>query len=174
MKGLSILLLTMTLSLPAIAQTSGHRVADAIGGNKIIGDLPKGYEDFLALWVDYNVPKDYHLSSVDAYRSLLVPDKEGKIAVGGRVVFKGKASRYLSYEYKSALLVEKPGESIKLIFDTEVVEGVSYHFEGTYLERKKDSFAGHSLHLEGVMTRLVNGQRVAENKLRFLPYAILE
>lgn len=179
MKGLSILILTLMLSSPAIAQTSGHRVADAvggnfIGGNKIVGDLPKGYEDFLMLWVDYKVPKGYDVSSNDAYRPLLIPDKEGKIAVGGRVVFKGKASKYLSYEYKSASLIERANEPIRLIFDTEVVEGVSYHFEGTYLGRKGNSSTGNNVQLGGKMTKLVNGQRVAEHTMRFSPYIILE
>ena len=178
MKPLSTLVLTLILLPSVIAQTSGHRIADAlrhfIGGNKIVGDFPKGYEEFLVLWVDYKVPQGYNLSSVDAFRSLLIPDKEGKIAVGGRVVFKGKVSEYLSYEYKSASLIEKANEPIKLIFDAEVVEDVSYHFEGTYLEKQGDSSARENVHLEGVMTRLVNGQKVAENKLRFSPYIILE
>ena len=179
MKVLSILVLTFILSSSAISQPSGRRVADSIGsnfigGNKIAGDMPKGYEDFLMLWVDYKIPQGYSLNSIDAFRSLLIPDKGGKIVVGGRVVFKGKVSKYLSYEYKSASLIEKANAPIRLIFDTEIVEGVSYHFAGTYLERRGDSSVSENVHLEGVMTKRVNGQKVSENKLRFSPYIILE
>jgi hypothetical protein len=179
MKALSSLVLTLLLASSVVMQTAGRRVADLrgrnlIGGNKIVGNLPKGYEDFSTLWVEYKAPPGYKTNSDDDYNELLIPDKEGKMAVGGHMVFKGKGSEYLSYEYKTAFLIEKANEPIRLIFDTEVVEGVHYHFEGVFLERKADGSAQDNAHLEGSMTKFLNGKKVSENRLRFSPFIIME
>jgi len=69
-------------------------------------------------------------------------------------------------------LIQRIGEPVRLNFDTITVEGVSYHFNGTYLKNTKTALV--ETHLEGVMRKMMNGQKVAETKLRFSAYNILE
>src|SRR4051794_8793173 len=67
-----------------------YRVADGmipyIGGSKLYGSPPEGYEDLLALWVDDRSQRGFLGRN---YRRYLIPDKNGMIPVLGRLVFKG-------------------------------------------------------------------------------------
>ena len=169
---------------------SSHRVADAlgggyIGGNKIAGDRPKGYEDFLVLWVDFNPAafRKFPLTKQSMKQSVqesLYPDSQGRIAVGGRVVFKGlrhpqgsstSDGEYLSFEFSEAYLIDLDARPIGLIFDTAPIDGVHYHFEGKYVD---DKTGRDGVHLEGTMRKLRNGEKLTETDLSFVPYNIIE
>ena len=63
---------------------------------------------------------------------------------------------------------------MRLVFATKTVEGASYRFDGRYLEDFGKEIAGDGAYLEGKMTKLVNGQAVSENRLRFAPYIMME
>ena len=186
MKLLLILTVILILSPPAVAQNSENRVAEAlggdyIGGNKIVGESPAGYEDFLVMWVD-----DIGICRKDVpvnRRENLLPDRSGRIAVCGRVVFKGwrypqggsdSDGKYLSYEFKEAYLIERKGGPVRLAFDTKAVNGVSYHFEGVYLQNRNNQSGDGGAHLEGKGRKLQNGRKITETTLRFSPYIIIE
>jgi len=111
-----------------------------------------------------------------------MPDSQGRISVAGRVVFKGPRypdgdgmsdGRYTWYEFKDAYLVERTEEPVKLIFDTEVVNGVSYHFEGGYIEAGTSSKEG-KVHLIGLMSQIRAGNNVTATTLPFQPFQMLE
>jgi len=164
-----------------------HRVANVLGegyfaGNQIRGSAPAGYLDLLVLWVDYtSTPR----SSFDpakmkqALQRSLYPDAEGRIPVRGRIVFKGPtypngdgASKYLSYEFSKGYLVDLPGKPVALVFDTVPVNGVSYHFEGQYSAREKNSDA--PVHLQGIMRKRVGDHTSPNVNLRFNPFNIVQ
>ena len=186
MRLLLILTAILILSPSAVAQTPGSRVADAlgggyIGGHRIAGKPPNGYDDFLVMWVD-DIGICRKGIPVNRKENLL-PDLGGRIAVCGRVVFKGwrypqgvsdSDGKYLSYEFNKAYLIEHKAEPVRLAFDTKAVDGVSYHFEGVYSEHRKDQPGDGRVHLEGKMSKLHKGRKVAETTLRFSPYAIIE
>jgi len=170
------------LSLTA-AQTPATRVADLvggkyIGGNKLTGQAPSGYEKFLVMWVDDPgiCRPDLHVN----YRQNYLPDPAGRISICGRVVFQGikfpkgdsvADGKYLSYEFKEAYLFDLRGMPVRLQFVTQTIAGVSFRFNGSYLETPNETDAAY---LEGKMSKLVNGQLESETKLRFAPFFIIE
>lgn len=163
---------------PIEAQIPATRVADLIGGKyiagyKISGQLPAGYEKFLVMWVDDPgiCRRELQLRNRDNY----LPKPDGRIAICGRVVFQGKNfpkgvsdvdGHYLCYEFKEAYLVDLKETPVRLEFVTQMVDGVNYRFNGSYLE---SSIEPDVAYLEGTLTKLVNGQPVSETKLRFSP-----
>ena len=180
---LHIAIFVLCLSLPIAGQTPATRVADLVGGkyisgNKITEQTPAGFERFLVMWVDDPgiCRRDVHVNIKENF----LPDAAGKIAVCGRIVFQGKNfprggsvadGKYLTYEFKSAYLVDLKEAPVRLELITVTLDGVHYRFGGTYLEQPNGNDA---VYLEGNMTKFVNGQRVSETKLRFSPYVIIE
>ena len=85
-----ILTLMLSLWLSVAAQTPGTRVADAHGGkyfsgNKLSGETPPAFAKFLLMWVDEIGICRRDLPDSNKF----VADSNGRIAVCGRVVFKG-------------------------------------------------------------------------------------
>jgi len=158
------------------------RVADSeggkyIGGYRIAGQPAAGYQRFLVMWVDDPgiCHRDLHVNTKERY----LPDKSGRIAICGRVVFKGNnfpdASvpdrEYLSYEFKEAYLIDIKEKRIRLELATETVDGVYYRFSGDYVE--PPNMTGN-IYLMGNMSRFLNGQAVSLMTLGFSRYGIVE
>ena len=186
MRLVTVLTTMLLLSSLAESQTHSSRVAGAlghgyIGGNKIAGKHPKGYQQFLVMWVDEigicrrDVPVNR--------RENFVPDASGRISVCGRVVFKDwrylhgdsdSDGKYRSYEFKEAYLIDLGEGPVRLAFDARELDGVGYHFEGIYLEKGNAQPDEGSIHLEGEMSKFQRGRKVSQAKLRFSPYWIIE
>lgn len=151
-----------------------QRIADAytheyIGGHKIVGEPPSGYEGFLMLWVD-----DCRLFGIKPD-----PNPGSTMVVCGRVVFKGPRypkggsaadGKYLSYEFGDAHLVYREGQEVRLVFDTLAVDHVRYHFGGVFDEIEGKGSGGEKKHLSGLMTRIVESQGTIDTKLSFSAY----
>jgi hypothetical protein len=186
MRLLTVLTTMLLLSSLAKGQTNNSRVPDAlgygyIGGNQIAGKHPKCYQDFLVMWVD-RIGICRRDAAVNRRQNLL-PGASGRISVCGRVVFKGwrypqgdtdSDGKYRSYEFKEAYLIDLGEEPVRLVFDTRELDGVGYHFEGVYLEKRRVQSDDESIHLEGEMTKFLSGRKVSQAKLHFSPYRIIE
>ena len=167
-------------------KATSHRIADSgggdyISGNKIVGTSPKGYEDLLVLWVD-NVCICRNVDC-EGTRKNLTPDSRGRIAVCGRIVFKGWRypqgdsdfdGKYISYEFEEACLIDIWKKPIRLIFRTKKHDGTSYRFVGSYLDPPEESGSGIITHLKGKMIKLKHGKKVSETEIAFSPYQIIE
>jgi len=77
-----------------------------------------------------------------------------------------------SYEFSKGYLVDLTGKPVALLFDTVPVNGVSYHFEGQYQAREKNSHA--PVHLQGIIRKLVGDHASPNIILRFQPFKIVE
>jgi hypothetical protein len=176
------LLLMLTPLTPQVSSQSrcrkhvsaDHRVSDTmtpyIGGHKLYDVHVEGYENLLALWVDIKSPKGYQ----GDYKELLIPDENGVIPIAGRLVFKGDTSKYQSYEFKTAALIEKYGKPVHLTFTTVTVKDVSYIFNGYYIKIPTQKSATSDVYIEGVIKQYTNGIQSSATTLRFIPFSIIE
>jgi hypothetical protein len=184
---IAILILDVSTQVSAIPrQTPGRKVLnskgrDYIGGNKIISRIPEGYEDFLLLWVDSLCICRKNVDC-DDIRGNLTPDRNGRIAVCGRVVFKqphhqgGSDSddEYLSYEFAEAHLIDIRGKPIQLVIRTKQRDGISYRFIGEYFEKPQTDVEGSRIHMKGKMTKLKDQRLISKTEIAFTPYNIIE
>lgn len=129
---------------------------------RIGGKRPECFED-----VDY-----FMLSNKRISREEVTYDAEGNALVsGGRL----HTTDSKDYKFTTAKLVRsgriihgERGFFEHLIFATESIEGVSYSFEGEFLSQPEEIETGDFIHLKGVLTRLKDGQKIGEAKLRFI------
>src|SRR5580693_7021653 len=57
--------------------------------------------------------------------------------------------------------------AVRLVFETKVIDGVHYHFEGTYMaDSGTDLTRLGGVHLEGSLTKLINSQSAGATKIR--------
>jgi len=122
------------------------------------------------LWVDVKTSRGYR----GDYARLLIPNEDGQIPVAGRIVFRGRESKYQSFEFSVATLIEKPEQPIVLIFTTETKQGVNYVFEGHYSEDFTEKSSTTKPSLEGVIRKFFKGRELSKTVLRFIPFTILE
>lgn len=123
----------------AYAQKGQERF-DPNGSFWIIGDAPSGFSDFSAI-------------NLNARRVRRLPS-------AGLQLKNGKSFRFQQ-------LTVKPE---KFAFVTTQVRGVSYSFSGRFLKGgvfSETVLDDQSPVLEGVLTKLVSGKKVAEAKLQF-------
>jgi hypothetical protein len=166
-RGKSLLTLAILMVLfiapfsKAQSNEAEHRVVDWAGGYFapfiVVGNLPTGFENFSTFIVEY-------LPNQEQNERLLMPDKHGFIPTTGRLITKNG----VSYKFKNSKLIERM-RSIELNFDTEAVEGISYSFMGKYFYnarevRAKDKIIGY-VELEGLLTKLKDGRKVAQAKI---------
>jgi hypothetical protein len=178
---LLLVILTVHVSMhpPAMQRQAATLKASAsesdtcLSGYKIAGTIPKGYEDFLMLWVDDPCICQKEIAC-DNVKTTLAPDAGGKVRVCGRVVFKGSRypqgdnnsdGKYLSYEFAEARLAVAEDKLPQLIFSTRQHDGISYKFAGRY---------SADFQLNGTMIRLKDGKRVSKIKIAFTQYRIIE
>jgi hypothetical protein len=121
-----------------------------VGGDYfIIGNLPKGFKDFDNLWVE---TAEYALASAEkGYQDIYIPPRGGVLANKKKFIFKRVA-------------VSRK----RLSFETETIKGVSYKFTGKTVDEIIDvgEFMAHA-ELEGVLTKLRGGKKIAEIKIKF-------
>jgi hypothetical protein len=180
MKTLGVLLFGLGLVMSVAAQeketrnvsNSKYRVASKgtpyLSGNRVNGEQPEPFKDFVLFWVEAKVPNNYE----GDYLDLLKPDAQGRIPINGRVTIKcDSCSRGReNYFFKTAALIEEEGRPVRLVFTTRSRNGVEYSFEGTYLDHPELAATGNYTHLRGTLTRIKDGQKVAEATLDFSPF----
>jgi hypothetical protein len=184
---LAILMLNTPIQTLAQRPVPGHKVMTAeagncFGGNKIAGTPPKEYEGLLVFWIEHICICRRDVGCEE--KRNLEPDANGRIAVCGRVVFKGSAypqgdsdsdGKYLTYEFAQAHLTDIKGKPIQLIFRTKQRDGVSYRFTGRYLGKSQAGASADRIQLVGTMTKLKSEKRVSRAAaLAFAPYNIKE
>jgi hypothetical protein len=120
-----------------------------IGGEYyIIGELPKGFKDFHSLIVETT---DYSLASAEkGYQDIHIPP-EGYVYANNK-----------EFTFKRVAVSRK-----QLSFETEAIKGVSYKFTGKHVDEALDvgEYMAHA-DLEGVLTKLKDGKKIAEFKVK--------
>ena len=136
---------------PAIADSeqSAPSEFDASGDYYIAGERPKGFKDFdglSVLTVDYETQLEEY-----PYYAAIPPEGFAQSASG-----KHKFAR-----------ISVGGIAKQLAFETEAKKGVSYKFVGKFLdEMKYDEAANANILIEGRLTKMRNGKKVAESEVR--------
>lgn len=130
-------------------------VFDAEGYYYIVGDLPKGFKDF----VNFNVRnKNYESEDESEYGKLIAP--EGAIDTGKEFKFSK---------------ISIGNEQIQ--FETERVKGISYSFSGRFTETRNfvwlEPEAVENV-LEGHLIKKRNGKKIAEAQVKFGWFVELE
>jgi hypothetical protein len=116
----------------------------------IVNDRPEAFEDFEALFIETG---DFFAATKNK-DDFLAAEPTGFIFTDRK------------YNFKTISLGNK-----KLSFETEAVDGISYKFNGSYIEdelTQEGDYAAHSL-IEGILTKLRNGKKIAEMKAKFAP-----
>lgn len=131
--------------LPATEETVEDEF-DAEGNYYLIGDLPKDFKDFYSLSVitsNYEVKDDG-----SAYASPIPPEIE----------------LYSKIKYKFTRININ---NRQISFETEGKNGISFQFTGYFPEQYEDEKSKEWVSLEGTLTKLKNGKKVAETQAKF-------
>jgi hypothetical protein len=142
-----------TLIMPPVAAQTETTIVDSEENNKyefdatgdyyIVGDLTKGFEDFEEMSI---ITKDYSTESLEYTNGIPIPPE-------GYVLAKKK------YKFSRINIANK-----EIAFETETKKGISYKFVGGFFDDTDEDFAI----LKGRLTKMRDGKKIAESKVRFL------
>jgi hypothetical protein len=119
---------------------------DPDGSYYVLGDLPKAFRDFQSLDI---MTSDYQTREDGSVYAVPVPP-----------------AIYLHSETKyNFARININNRNIS--FETESRNGVSYRFVGVFPEEYEDKILKEWISLEGTLTKLGNGKKVAETNARF-------
>ncbi|MGI8640639.1 MAG: hypothetical protein ACR2MG_11935 [Pyrinomonadaceae bacterium] len=120
---------------------------DGTGDYYIIGDLPKGFEDF----EDLNITtRDYeNASEENDYQGTIIPPE-------GFILTKKE------YKFTRINIADK-----QLAFETETKKGISYKFVGKFTDEANYEEDEEYVVLEGRLIKMRDGKKIAESKIRF-------
>lgn len=120
---------------------------DVTGDYYIIGDLPKGFEDFGEMSI---TTTDYeNVSEENDYKGTPIPPE-------GFVFMKKK------YNFARINIANK-----RIAFQTETKKGISYKFIGKFIDDQNYSDEDYT-DLEGRLTKMRDGKKIAESKVKLV------
>jgi hypothetical protein len=119
---------------------------DPDGSYYVLGDLPKAFRDFQSLDI---ATSDYQTREDGSVYAVPVPP-----------------AIYLHTETKyNFTRININNRNIS--FETQSKNGTRYRFVGVFPEEYEDKISKEWISLEGILTKLRNGKKVAETKARF-------
>ncbi len=110
---------------------------------------PNGLEEF----------DSFYLERLPGEEQEIVVNRRGDVPIGGAIHTKRG-----DYKFKSAKLIKGKRCYERLMFTTTKANGISYRFDGRYLENA-DEVNGQYITLRGTLIKFKGGRRVASGKL---------
>lgn len=119
---------------------------DGEGEYYMVDALPKGFKDFVEISIS---TRNYETESEDFPYGMPIPP-EGYVQTTGK------------YKIIRINIANK-----EVALETETKKGISYKFVGKLLEGKYDKVLDETVWMEGRLTKMQGGKKIAESKVRF-------
>jgi hypothetical protein len=147
------------------------------GPFRIHGRPPKGFESFLEFELDFNDTYDkiskepsvaVSIGGVLRARPNLEQSK-AKLKQYDQIDVEGNVKMFdvIEHQFASAKL-SRDGFLDRIVFSTETVRGISYGFQGQFVD--KPQFDRQYTNLTGTLTKYRNGRKVAEAKVDLMEW----